>query len=134
VDASDGYARGHVPGAGWLCRSRLERTIGGAAPDRARPVVVTCADGAQSALAAATLGRLGYADVRVVDGGVARWKEAGLPVETGPTRLLDEADDVVPRPFDRGRPGMEAYLRWEEALDTAGVSPHELIPPAGRPA
>jgi len=134
VDTSDVYARGHVPGAAWLCRSRLERVAPAAAPDRARPVVVTCADGMQSALAGATLARLGHADVRVVDGGLARWKDAGQPVETGATRLLDEADDVVPRPFDRGRAGMEAYLQWEEALDMEGGSPHELIPPAARPA
>src|SRR6267142_2174009 len=28
VDTSDAYARGHVPGAAWICRSRLEATIG----------------------------------------------------------------------------------------------------------
>src|SRR5207244_4184344 len=45
VDQSDAYGRGHVPGAWWLCRSRLEWTIGTVAPDRQAPIVVTCADG-----------------------------------------------------------------------------------------
>src|SRR5688572_20117807 len=61
VGASDAYTRGHVPGAVWICRSRLEARIGDAARDRARPIVVTCADGVASTLAAATLRRLGYA-------------------------------------------------------------------------
>jgi hypothetical protein len=49
-------------------------------------------------------------------------------VETGPTRLADETDDVVLKPYERGRAAMEAYLRWEEALDYEGRSPHALLP------
>jgi 3-mercaptopyruvate sulfurtransferase SseA len=64
----------------------------------------------------------------VLDGGLAAWKAAGLPVETGPGTMLDEADDVVQKPYERGRGAMEAYLRWEEALDQRGVSPHALLP------
>src|SRR5207245_341862 len=63
VDPSDAYAHRHVPGARWLCRSRLEWTIGTVAPDRQAPIVVTCADGVASTLAAAPLGRLGYTAV-----------------------------------------------------------------------
>jgi 3-mercaptopyruvate sulfurtransferase SseA len=122
------YARGHVPGAGWLCRSRLELTIGAVAPQRDRPLVVTCADGRQSALAAATLRGLGYTGARVLEGGTQAWRAAGLPVETGPTRLLDDVDDVVPKPYERGRQAMERYLRWEEHLDGHGRSPHGLLP------
>ncbi len=33
VDPSDVYVRAHVPGAAWLCRSRLEPKIGPVAPD-----------------------------------------------------------------------------------------------------
>jgi hypothetical protein len=40
-------------------------------------------------------------------------------------RLLDEADDVVLTPYERGGEAMEAYLRWEELLDD-GRSPHPL--------
>jgi rhodanese-related sulfurtransferase len=128
VDPSDAYARGHVPGAGWLCRSRLEWTAPRAVPDRARAVVVTCDDGLMSTLAAATLAGLGYRDVRVLAGGARAWAAAGLPLERGATRLLDEPDDVVLKPYDRGRAAMEAYLAWEEALDGAGRSPHALFP------
>src|SRR2546428_11841521 len=40
VDPSDAYAHRHVPGARWLCRSRLEWTIGTVAPDRQGPIAV----------------------------------------------------------------------------------------------
>ena len=36
---------------------------------------------------------------------------AGRPLEPGPTRLLDTPDDVVLKPYERGRGAMEAYLR-----------------------
>ena len=128
VDQSDVYARGHVPGAVWTCRSRLERLVAAVVPDTATPVLVTCADGTASTLAAATLTALGYTAVRVLDGGTRGWEAAGLPLERGATRLADEADDVVLKPYERGRAAMEAYLRWEEALDDDGLSPHGLLP------
>jgi rhodanese-related sulfurtransferase len=128
VDPSDAYARGHVPGAAWVCRSRLELRVETLVPDRARPVLVTCADGRASTLAAATLADLGYRAARVLDGGLAAWEAAGLPVERGATQLADEPDDVVLKPYDRGRAAMEAYLRWEEDLDEEGASPHPLLP------
>jgi len=128
VDPSDVYSRGHVPAAAWVCRSRLELKIAEAVPDKRRAIVVTCADGVQSTLAAATLGRLGYSTVRVLAGGTRAWVEAGLGAETGAGRLLDEPDDVVLKPYEKGRESMEAYLRWEEALDHEGRSPHALLP------
>ena len=128
VDPSDVYQRGHLPGAIWIGRGRLELAIGRAAPDPTRRVLLTCADGVQSTLAAATLRRMGYAAARVLDGGVAAWRAAGLPVETGLGSMQGEADDVVQKPYERGRAAMEAYLRWEEALDAHGVSPHALLP------
>lgn len=127
VDTSDVYARGHVPGATWICRSRLELEIGRVAPDRSRALVVTCADGEQSTLAATTLTSGGYRSVRVLAGGTRAWADAGLALETGLARLAGPPDDVVPKPYERGRPSMEAYLRWEEALDAEGRSPHDLL-------
>jgi rhodanese-related sulfurtransferase len=128
VDPSDVYQRGHLPGAVWIGRGRLELAVGRAAPDPTRRVLLTCADGVQSTLAAATLRRMGYAAARVLDGGVAAWRAAGLAVETGLGSMLGETDDVVQKPYERGRAAMEAYLRWEEALDAQGVSPHALLP------
>jgi len=127
VGMSDEYARGHVPGAGWICRSRLESKLPSAAPDRVRPLVLICGDGVASTLAAATARGLGYKDVSVLDGGTRAWADARRPLEQDATRLWDEPDDVVLKPYQRGREAMEAYLKWEEALDPDGTSPHRLL-------
>jgi rhodanese-related sulfurtransferase len=49
--------------------------------DLARPVVLICAHGYSSSLAAATLRDLGFASVADVIGGFEAWSAAGLPVE-----------------------------------------------------
>ncbi len=131
VDPSDAYTRAHVPGAAWVARTRLEDLIGGVVPDRARPIVVTCGDGVMSTLSAATLAELGYA-ASVLDGGKRAWEASGGASETGLTRAADTPDDVVLKPYERGRWAMEAYLRWEEALDQEGWSPHALLEPPVR--
>jgi rhodanese-related sulfurtransferase len=129
VATSDVYTAGHVPGAAWICRSRLEPVVTRRLARRDGRIVVTCGDGRESTLAAMTLRGLGYSDVRVLAGGMRAWVEAGRPVEAGATALWDEPDDVVQKPYERGRAAMEAYLRWEEALDLEGQSPHALLPP-----
>jgi rhodanese-related sulfurtransferase len=45
------------------------------------PIVVYCAGGLRSALAADTLKTLGFRDVGHIEGGFGAWKAAGLPVE-----------------------------------------------------
>jgi rhodanese-related sulfurtransferase len=132
VDASDVYAREHVPGAAWMCRSRLEIRAPAVLPDRDAPVLLTCADGVQSTLAGATLIGLGYRQVRVLQGGTRAWAAAGMPVERGATTLWDAPDDVVAKAYDRGPAAMEAYLGWETALNSNGVSSIPLFPGAPR--
>jgi hypothetical protein len=36
-------------------------------------------------------------------------------------RALDETDDVVLKPYEKGREAMEAYLKWEVDLDPAAL-------------
>ena len=132
VDESDAYAAGHVPGALWLCRSRLELTAPAVVAGR-RAVVVTCTDGVMSALSAAALDAAGAGSVRVLTGGKRAWAADGIALETGATKLGDDADDIVLKPYQRGRDAMEAYLRWETDLDTEGGSPHALLPGVPRP-
>ena len=63
---------------------RLDRASGYDDPrlsDPARRVVLACADGYSSSLAAATLKDLGFSGATDVVGGFAGWVAAGLPVE-----------------------------------------------------
>jgi rhodanese-related sulfurtransferase len=116
VDTSAEFARGHVPGARWIARGRLEQQIEAFAPDQAAPVVVTDRDGRLAVLAAAALVELGYTDVSALAGGTAAWQAAGLPVEQGLSGVMTPPDDVVPAGPDRSYADMMNYLRWEEAL------------------
>lgn len=51
--------------------------------DPNRRVILHCASGGRSALAADTLRQLGYANVAHLDGGFNAWRDAGRPVEPG---------------------------------------------------
>jgi rhodanese-related sulfurtransferase len=51
---------------------------------RAGPLILMCAEGYQSSLAAATLHELGVADATDVIDGYDGWVTAGLPIEPGP--------------------------------------------------
>lgn len=67
---------GHAAGARWIPRGQLEGKVEGMIPRDAR-VLVYCASGNRSALAADTLQRMGYHDVASVAGGFRAWVEAG---------------------------------------------------------
>ena len=116
VDTSQDFSRGHVPGARWVPRGWLEWQVSEhvASPD-AR-VVVTCGDGQQSLLAAATLRSMGYANTSAMTGGMAAWRSAGLPLETGLSGVMRTPADVVFSGPDRTYADMQNYLRWEEQL------------------
>ncbi|MEZ4401766.1 MAG: molybdopterin-synthase adenylyltransferase MoeB [Kofleriaceae bacterium] len=83
VREPDELAAGMVPGATAIPRGFLESRIEAAAPDRAAPILLYCAAGNRSALAARSLGELGYTDVRSLAGGFAAWRDAGLPIAHG---------------------------------------------------
>jgi rhodanese-related sulfurtransferase len=44
-------------------------------------IILHCASGGRSALAATTLKQMGYENVAHMDGGIKAWKEAGMNVE-----------------------------------------------------
>ena len=81
VREADEYAQGTISGAVHIPRGFLEIRIERAVPDRDAPVVVYCASGTRSVLAARSLAELGYTNVRSLAGGFTGWKRAGLPWE-----------------------------------------------------
>ena len=50
--------------------------------DPNRRIILHCASGGRSALAADTLQQMGYQNVAHLDGGLNAWKQAGQPVES----------------------------------------------------
>ena len=71
------WDEGHIPGAIHVPRGYLELRIESAVPNKSAPVVLYCAGGTRSVLAADTLREMGYSDVRSVRGGFTAWKDAG---------------------------------------------------------
>ena len=72
------YAEGHVPGARHIPYEELERRLGEL--PREREIVVYCAAGVRSSVAASVLERSGL-PVTNVRGGFSSWVSAGLPIE-----------------------------------------------------
>ena len=116
VDTSQDFSGGHTPGARWVSRSWLEIEVGGIVPDKNAPITVTCISGRSSALAAVTLGEMGYTSVSVLEGGMAKWREAGLTVEQGLTGIVRPPADINYLGVDRSYGEMMNYLRWETEL------------------
>ena len=110
VDTSASYRRGHLPGAVWLPRGWLETRIAALAPSLAEALLLTCADGAQAAYAAATLRQLGYAHVAWLQGGTRIWAAAGRSLEAS---ALPPQDDELLLPARRDVQAMREYLDWE---------------------
>lgn len=75
------WERGRIPGSVHLGRGVLERDAPKVLPEAAAHVVVYCAGGARSVLAADVLQQLGYRRVQSMVGGFSAWREMGLPVE-----------------------------------------------------
>jgi len=66
-----------------LPRSQIEFRIAEVVPNRQIPLVLYDDDGKRAELAAATLVRLGYSDVRVLGGGLPSWQEGEYPTVSG---------------------------------------------------
>ena len=116
VDTSQDFSRSHISGAKWISRSWLEIEIGGAVASKEASITVTCSDGENSILAAATLGEIGYTNVTALEGGMAAWQKAGLPTEQGLTGIIRPPSDINYLGVDRSYGEMMNYLRWETAL------------------
>jgi len=86
-DAPELEASGRIPGSVNVPRGMLEFRADPSSPyhqdgfDPDRRIILHCASGGRSALAAATLKDMGYTDVAHLDGGFKAWSEAGRPVD-----------------------------------------------------
>ena len=74
------WAAGHLPGAVHLSKGTIERDIEKKFPDTAAELVLYCGGGFRSALVADNLQKMGYTNVKSMDGGFGGWKEAGNQV------------------------------------------------------
>jgi len=79
------YAKDRAGGARHIGRGILERDVEGLIPDKSTDIVLYCGGGYRSALSADSLRQMGYTNVTSMAGGFRAWREAGYPMESGPT-------------------------------------------------
>ncbi len=112
IREGDELAGGTLPGAVLLPRGLLEKHAHEHVPDKHAKVVVYCATGNRSALAADVLRKMGYADVHNLAGGIERWRHLGLPVTATAPAHAHTTASAPERPGLCLMPG--GRLSWEE--------------------
>jgi rhodanese-related sulfurtransferase len=108
------YRKGHIPGAWFAIRSRLDRAVSGV--ELLGTVALTSEDGVLAALALDELRALTKVPVRYLGGGNAAWTASGRALTAEEPRFADEQIDVWLKPYDRSAgqaKAMQDYLAWE---------------------
>src|SRR4051812_42257983 len=115
VRESEEWDAGHIPGAKHVPRGYLESRIEGAVADRDQRVVIYCASGQRSALAAPTLReQLGYVNVASMNGGIPLGKDGGYEVDV-PKGLTKEQRERYSRHILVPEIGFEGQTKLLEA-------------------
>jgi phage shock protein E len=78
VREKDEWDEEHVPHAIHMSRGTIELDIEEKVPDLNAMIICHCGGGGRSALAAESLQKMGYKNVRSIAGGFKAWKAAGL--------------------------------------------------------
>jgi len=74
------FAKGHLPQAKSAPLADLPARANGLAKDKSVPIIVVCQTGQRSGKAQAALKEAGYSEIYSLEGGLAAWQQAGLPV------------------------------------------------------
>ena len=80
VRSGEEFAAGHLRDAKHIPLADLSTRIGELDKSKTRTVVMVCQTGARSDKAARQLQAAGFEDVHSLEGGLAAWKAAGLPL------------------------------------------------------
>jgi rhodanese-related sulfurtransferase len=83
LSASGDFEKGHIAGSRNVAPSQFDPENKLLAAARSLPVVVLCRNGQASAGAAKRLKKAGFEQVYWLDGGVAAWQQADLPLVKG---------------------------------------------------
>src|SRR5437016_12263631 len=79
VRETDEWDEEHIPGAIHLSRGTIELDIEEKVLDSNAMIICHCGGGGRSALAAESLQKMGYKNVRSMAGGFKAWKAVGSP-------------------------------------------------------
>ena len=77
------YVDGHLLQARNIPLGQLEQRLGDLEKRKDAPVILVCQSGGRSAEACKKLSALGFSRVYTLEGGVAAWRSAGMPLKKG---------------------------------------------------
>ena len=83
VRATDEYVAGHLPESRNIPLDQLEARASELDSKKEAPLILVCQTGARSVGACKQLEKLGFARVSNLEGGIAGWRSAGLPLKKG---------------------------------------------------
>lgn len=115
IRTSRDFAAGHIPEANWIPRGWLEAAVAVAAA-LDDPILLVAKQDEQALLASETLRKLGYREVRILNGGMAAWSKSGMQVDEGIDEKSPFLPDLLLPPYDKGLEEMQRYLDWEIRL------------------
>jgi rhodanese-related sulfurtransferase len=116
LSTSPHYRRGHIPGAWFAIRGRLDRAV--KKIHITGTLVLTSEDGLLADLATEEARSLTNAPIRLLKGGNPVWIAAGYPLSTD-GKMADDPVDVWLKPYEQAKDteaAMNAYLSWEVDL------------------
>ncbi len=122
VASSRSYIRGHIPGAWFVNRARLDEVRKTMPPSSS--FVVTGDDPALADLTARDLAKLTGKPVSILAGGNTAWRKGGFSLKSGMEKPGTLVDDVFVQPSVTGldprspefRKAAEEYISWELQL------------------
>jgi rhodanese-related sulfurtransferase len=74
------FAGGHLPQARHIALEELTAKAAQVSKNKKTPLLLVCQSGQRAQKAQAVLAGAGYAEIHVLQGGLAAWQQAGLPV------------------------------------------------------
>ena len=83
LSSSSEFEKGHIAGSRNIAPSQFDPENKQLVAAKALPVVAVCRSGQASAAAAARLKKAGFEQVYWLDGGIAAWQQADLPLVKG---------------------------------------------------
>lgn len=80
VRGASEFASGHLPGASNIEAAKIAERAADLEKFKGKPLIVCCETGMRSGKAASELTKLGFERVVCLEGGIAEWRKAGLPI------------------------------------------------------
>ena len=75
------FSKGHIPGAKNISHTKLMERVNRIAGHKQNEVVIYCEEGPRASFAGVVLQQHGFTKIRMLEGHMKAWREAGLPIE-----------------------------------------------------